>query len=76
MSLDYVINNIWQLDCSITGIIAGTNIVHNAEPNISEEQLLSGKLVSYLFSQEHNRDLWKKHDAAKGDNTIKTKKTI
>ena len=28
------------------------------------------KQASYLYSQEHNRDLWKFHDAAKGHNLL------
>lgn len=66
--LDYMVNRVWNFDCKITGLIAGTNTIHNAEPNMSEAQLHSGKLVSYLYSQEHNRDIWKWHDAAKGHN--------
>lgn len=68
VSLNYVINHIWQLNCEVTGLVAGTNTIHNAEPNMSEPQLHSGELESYLFSQGHNRDSWKWHDAAKGHN--------
>lgn len=68
MALDVLINRVWKLDCKITGILAGTNTLHNAEPDMSEAQLAEGKLISYLFSHAHNRDLWQRHDAAKGDN--------
>lgn len=68
MALDVLVSRVWKMDCEITGILAGTNTCHNAEPDMSEAQLSSGKLVSYLFSQAHNRDLWNIHDAAKGDN--------
>ena len=68
MALDILCSRIWELDCEITGLLAGTNTCHNAEPDMSEAQLASGKLVSYLFSAAHNRDLWKIHDAAMGDN--------
>lgn len=61
-SLDYLVEKVWKLGCSVTGIIAGTNTMYNAEPDASEAQLASGKLVSYLFSQSSNRDLLKKHD--------------
>lgn len=36
VALDYIANNIWELDCEVIGLLAGTNTVHNAEPNISE----------------------------------------
>lgn len=63
--LDYVVNNIWNLNCSIVGIIAGTNTCHNAEPDATETFLQSGKLVSYLYSQRENRDIWKFHNPGK-----------
>ena len=68
MALDYVVNQEWKLGCEIIGLLAGTNTIHNAEPNMSEPQLRSGKLESFLYSQGHNRDIWKWHDAAKGHN--------
>ena len=63
-------NQIWNLDCQIIGIIAGTNTCHNAEPDASETFLQSGKLVSYQYSQRENRDIWKLHDAGKGHNLL------
>lgn len=68
VALNHIVNNVWNLDCEIIGLLAGTNTIHNAEPNMSEPQLMSGKLVSYMYSQGHNRDIWKWHDAAKGHN--------
>lgn len=68
LMLSYLIKDVWKFDCDVIGILAGTNTCHNAEPNISEPQLKNGKLVSYLYSQEHNRDLWKLHNAGKGHN--------
>lgn len=62
-ALDYLVGKVWKLGCSVTGIIAGTNTIYNAEPDASEAQLMSGRIVSYLFSQAHNRDLLKKHDS-------------
>lgn len=62
VSLSYLVERCWKLSCEITGIVAGTNTLHNAEPDASENFLQSGKLVSYLFSQSHNRDIMKKHD--------------
>jgi len=68
ISLNYVVNDIWFLKCDIVGIIAGTNSCHNAEPDTSETFLQSGKLVSYLYSQRENRDIWKLHNPTKGHN--------
>lgn len=62
LALDYLANKVWKLDCAVTGILAGTNSQSNAEPYVPEVFLKSGKLVSYLYSQETNRDLWKFHD--------------
>lgn len=68
ISLSYLIERVWKIPCEIMGIVAGTNTVHNAEPDSSESFLQSGKLVSYLFSQAHNRDVMKKHDLNKNYN--------
>lgn len=68
LALDFLVNKVWKLSCEITGIVAGTNTVHNAEPEASEIFLQSGKLAAYLFSQAHNRDVMKKHDLNKGYN--------
>lgn len=66
--LNHLVRRQWHMDCEIIGLVAGTNTIHNAEPNMSEPMLYGGQLVSYLYSQEHNRELWKKHDAARGHN--------
>lgn len=68
VTLDYCVNQVWKLDCSITGIVAGTNTCHNTEPDTGEPFLQSGRLVSYLYSQRENRDLWKLHDPEKDYN--------
>lgn len=68
ITLDHIVNHIWHMDCEITGIIAGTNTCHNAEPDASETFLQSEKLVSYLYSQRENRDIWKFHDPGKNHN--------
>lgn len=70
VTLDYIVNNIWHLQCEIVGLVAGTNSAHNSEPNMSESQFFNGKLVSYLFSQGSNRDMWKSHNPTKGHNII------
>lgn len=58
----------WKIHCELVGILAGTSSANNAEPDISEAQLQSGKLISYMFSQSLNRDMFKRHDPAAGDN--------
>lgn len=70
ISLSYLVENVWRFPCEITGIIAGTNTIHNVEPDASESFLQSGKLVSYLFSLSHNRDIMKKHDLNKDYNVF------
>ncbi|MCM1216154.1 MAG: hypothetical protein NC331_06775 [Lachnospiraceae bacterium] len=62
VSLSYLVERVWKLPCQITGILAGTNTMHNREPEAGEMFLQNGKMVSYLFSQSHNRDVMKKHD--------------
>lgn len=63
-----LVEKVWKIQCEVIGIIAGTNTVHNAEPEASETFLQSGKLVSYLYSFSHNRELLKKHDPNKNYN--------
>lgn len=58
----------WNIDCKLTGFVAGTNSAHNAEPDMSETMLLDGSMISYLYSSMDNRDLYKKHDPAKDYN--------
>ena len=68
ITLDYMVNEVWNLDCKITGIVAGTNTCANSEPDFSETYLQSGKIVSYMYSQRENRDIWKFHDPGKSHN--------
>ena len=68
ITLDYMVNKVWGFNCTITGIVAGTNTCSNAEPDFSETYLQSGKMAAYLYSQRENRDIWKFHDAGKGHN--------
>lgn len=70
MALSHLVEKVWRIPCSITGIIAGTNTVHNTEPDASEGFLQNGKLVAYMYSQNHNRDLLKKHDPNKDYNVF------
>lgn len=66
--LDTMVQKIWKLPCEITGLLAGTNSAHTEDSDMSEPQLKTGKLVSYLYSQEHNRELWNWHDPGKKHN--------
>lgn len=70
LALSYLTKHVWNIPCDITGIIAGTNTPYNAEPDATEPFLQSGKLVAYLYSQSHNRDLLKKHDPNKDYNVF------
>ncbi len=70
LALSHLISDVWKMDCELTGLIAGTNTLHNAEPDASEPFLQSGKLVAYLYSQMHNRELMKKHDPNKDYNVF------
>lgn len=70
LSISYLCEKVWKIPCSITGIIAGTNTPYNSEPDASEPFLQSGKLVSFLFSQGHNRDLLKKHNPGEDYNVF------
>lgn len=68
LALDQLVRKEWNIPCRIIGIVAGTNTASNAEPDMSEGFLLSGRIVSYLYHSGYNRDLWKKHNPAKNYN--------
>ena len=68
VAIRHLAEEVWKIPCRIIGIVAGTNTPHNAEPDAGEPLLQSGKLVSYLYSQGHNRDLLKIHDPGKDFN--------
>ena len=70
VTLNYLVNQEWGLNCRITGLIAGSNSAANHEPNASEIFFYDGSLASYMFSQEKNRDIWKKHNPNNGDNIV------
>lgn len=70
MTLAHLVEINWNIPCEITGVIAGTNTMYNAEPDASEAFLQTGKLISYMYSQSHNRDLLKKHDPSKDYNVF------
>ena len=62
ISIQRLVKDVWKFQCDVIGIIAGTNTIYNAEPDASETFIQSGKLVSYMYSSAHNRDLMKKHN--------------
>ncbi len=62
IALEHLVDRVWNLNCKVTGMLAGTNTCHNAEPDASESFLQEGSLISYFYSQRENRDLWKFHD--------------
>ncbi len=68
IALKTLFENAWDIDCKLTGIVAGTNTATNSDPEMSETMLLDGTIVSYLYSSRDNRDLWKKHNPSKGYN--------
>lgn len=63
--LDYAVREIWKLDCSITGILAGTNSRHTFESDSGETFLVQKSIVSYMYSSMENRDLWKFHNPSR-----------
>ena len=68
VSLGLAVQTLWRLPCQVRGVVAGTNSLHSPERDGSEPLLLTGQLQSYLFSQAHNRDLWKFHNPRQGHN--------
>lgn len=70
LTLSCLTEKVFRIPCRMTGIIAGTNSIHSAEPDASEIFLQNGKLSAYLYSQSHNRDLLKKHDPNKDYNVF------
>ena len=66
--LDQAVNHLWNLNCPVTGILAGTDSARIGRGEVGEMFLVSGRLVSYLYSQRENRDVWKFHDPARDHN--------
>lgn len=60
--LEYLVKDVWNLDCEMFTLLAGTNSAHNSEPNMSETFMQSGKMTAYLYSQSHNRHLYNFHN--------------
>ena len=70
IALNHLVSKVWNLDSEIIGILAGSNTVHNVEQDASETFFQTGKLVSYMYSLSHNRDLVKRHDLNKDYNVF------
>lgn len=68
IALDYLVNNKWGLNCEITGVIAGTNSFHTVDSDGNEALRNQGKIVSYMYSQSENRDIFKIHDPNRDHN--------
>ena len=70
MMLRRLFKEVWKLPCELTGMIAGTNTIHNAEADTSEAFLQSRVLLPYLYAQQFNRDLLKLHNPGKDYNVF------
>ena len=70
LALSYLISDVWNLECRLTGILAGTCGEGCTDYEGTEMDLAQENLKSYLFSASENRDLWKIHNVAKGHNLI------
>ena len=70
ITLDTMVNKEWQLDCEVIGLVAGTNSFHSMDVDCSEGIRYSGKIESYMFSQDSNRDCWKIHNPNYNHNVI------
>ena len=70
LTLKLLIEQEWQLPCRICGILAGTCGADSPDLEAAALPLAKGELVSYLFSEGLNRDLWRQHDAGAGHNML------
>lgn len=70
LTLKHLIEKIWNIPCLVSGIVAGTCSSSSPDIDTTEIEFATGNLVSYLFSSNVNRDIWKQHDAVKGHNMI------
>lgn len=70
ISLRYLAKHVWNLDCELTGLLIGTASSLSHCSKVSETELATKHLISYLFSSAHNRDIWKTHDDVKGHNLL------
>ena len=59
--LEQIVNQKWGMDCSFTGVLAGSNSYNQYDSDYSETFLLDGKLQVYCFSSGLNRDKFMAH---------------
>ena len=59
--LDAYLNQKMKLDIEVTGLLAGSNAKNQYDSDFSETYFKTGKLVSYCFSAEHNRECYETH---------------
>ena len=60
--LAYLIKDVWNFDCRSYTVLAGTNSANNAEPDMSEGFLQSDTMTAYMYSQSHNRGIYRSHN--------------
>ena len=58
-ALKVLVEDLWKFDCKIYGFISGANYIH--DQNIIEAPLTTGDIESYMFSQQKNRELKRRH---------------
>lgn len=56
-AMRYLVEDEWQLECKLSGLVAGTAYLHDMD--IIESQLDSGVISSYMFSQRTNPEIRK-----------------
>ena len=59
-ALRYLIEDQWQIDCKVTGLVAGSTYLHDMD--IIEAQLTKDVVASYMFSQRDNREIRRDHN--------------
>ena len=59
ISLKYLIEEKWKMQCEVTGLLAGT---HCSKSNFSPVLFQKGVLNAYMFSMLHNRNLTQYHE--------------
>jgi len=66
--LEQVVNRKWGINCSFTGVLAGSNTYNQHDTDYSETFILNEKMKVYCFSSGFNRDKYKFHDPSSGHN--------
>lgn len=68
--LNELVENKWELGCTLTGLVAGTNTRNQPDYAYSDTFLQSGRLIPYCFSPMHNRDIYSMHFPAADHNVF------